>query len=130
MKSNHLENGYATYSIDDGIMHITYKTGVYIDLNAAVKIVEDRLSLQNDRPYPVLCDIHGVKAVDKSARDYLAIEGSVLVSAVAFIVKPPVSTWLSEFYLTANKPAVPTRAFTEPTEAKRFLNQFKNKRHP
>ncbi len=121
-----IENDYATYSIDDGIVYIIYKEGISLDLNAAVKVVEDRLAFQNDKFYPVLCDIHGVKEVDKSARDYLAVEGSLLITSVAFIVKPPVSSWLSEFYLLTSKPPVPTKAFTELLEAKKFLNKFKD----
>ena len=123
------ENDYATYTIDAGVMHIKYKEGVCIDLSAAVKVVQDRLTFQNDKVYPVLCEIHGVKTIDKSARDYLAVEGSVLVTSVAFLVKFPVSSWLSEFYLIASKPAVPTKTFTDLKEAKKFLSQFKDQAH-
>lgn len=122
-----IENDYATYTIDGGIVHVIYKNGTRLNLNAAVKVVQDRLKLQNGKFYPVLCDILGIKAANKSARDYLALEGSVFISAVAFIIKPPVTASLSEFYLRASKPPVPTKVFTEPEEARKFLNQFKSK---
>jgi hypothetical protein len=125
-----IENDYATYTIDDGIVHIIYKNGISLNLNAAVKVVQDRLKLQNDTFYPVLCDILGIKAANKSARDYLALEGSVFVSAVAFIIKPSISASLSEFYLRASKPSVPTKVFTELEAAKKFLSQFKSKTNP
>lgn len=121
-----IENDYATYTIDGGIVQIRYKE-ISLDLSAAVKVVQDRLTLQNDRFYPVLCDILMIKGADKSARDYLALEGSVLITAVAFIVKPPVSASLSEFYMRTSKPPIPTKSFTEIEEAKKFLNQFKSK---
>lgn len=126
MQLINIENDYARYTIDDGIVHIIYKGNTHLNLKAAVKVVQDRLAFQNDKSYPVLCEILGVKSIDKSARDYLALEGSVLVTAVAFIVKLPVSTWLSEFYLHTSKPPIPTKAFSELDEAIKFLNQFKD----
>ncbi|SRX76478.1 hypothetical protein AEQU3_03478 [Aequorivita antarctica] len=108
----------------DDIVYIRYHIGITIDRKAAVKIVEDRLILQEGQTFPVLCDIRGVKDINKSARDYLAIEGSMLIKAVAFIVEPPLSEIMSKFYLKASKPPIPSRAFQTMEEAKEFLNEY------
>ncbi|RDY57827.1 hypothetical protein [Flagellimonas nanhaiensis] len=121
---NYLKNEYAEYIQHDGIVCITYKNGISINLDAAVKIVEDRLLFQEGDPFPVLCDIRGVREVDKSARDYLAMEGSLLIKAVAFIVEPPLSEILSKFYLKTSNPPIPTELFTENSEAMNFLNKY------
>ncbi|TYA89190.1 DUF7793 family protein [Seonamhaeicola marinus] len=121
----YFRNDYAEYSLDKGILFITYLNGVSIDLNASIQIVKDRLSLHESQFLPVLCDIRGVKEVNKSARAYLAMEGSTLIKAVAFIVEPPVSEVLSEFYIQTSKPPVPTKAFIDIEEALAFLNSFK-----
>lgn len=117
------ENEYATYHIQDGILHINYKDGIKIDLTAAVRIVEDRLRLQEGLSYYVICDIRGLREVDKSARDYLALEGSILVKSVAYIIETNVSKALSEFYLRISKPPIPSRTFTDLVAARAFLNK-------
>ena len=118
------ENDYATYKLSDGILSIRYHGGVSIDFDAAVQIVKDRLLMQQGERLPVLCDIRGVKEINKSARGYLAAEGSVLIKAAAFIIESPVSEVLSSFYLRTNKPPIPNRSFQSIEEAKSFLNRF------
>ncbi|WP_026451462.1 STAS/SEC14 domain-containing protein [Aequorivita capsosiphonis] len=122
---NNIENNYASYRLNDNIVYIRYHIQVTIDIEAAVKIVEDRLTLQKGESFPVLCDIRGVKEINKSARDYLALEGSLFVKAVAFIVDNPLSGTMTKFYLKANKPPVPTRAFLTIEEAKVFLDEYR-----
>ena len=121
---NFLENDHAEYLLKDQIIHVTYKNGVYIDLRSAVQIVKDRLLLHEGRTFPVLCDARGIRFTNKSARDYFAIEGSTLITAVAFITEPPVSELVTEFYLRTNKPPIPTRTFKNASEALTFLNKF------
>lgn len=118
------ENNYAFYKLDGRILYIRYHIGIVITLNAAVKIVADRIRLQDGVSYPSLCDIRGVREVHKPARDYLALEGSVLLKAVAFIVENPMSEVLSMFYLKTTKPPVPTQSFQNQRDAERFLAEF------
>lgn len=118
------ENNYAFYKLDGRILYIRYHIGIVITLNAAVKIVADRIRLQDGVSYPALCDIRGVREVHKPARDYLALEGSVLLKAVAFIVENPMSEVLSMFYLKTTKPPVPTQSFQNQKDAERFLAEF------
>ncbi|MCK7591281.1 hypothetical protein M0G43_11905 [Subsaxibacter sp. CAU 1640] len=119
------ENDYASYKLNDGILFITYNKDVVLDLPAAVYVVKERLLLHEGRALPVLCDVRQIKEVNKAARSYLSIEGSILVKAVAFIVDSPVSEMLSEFYLRTNKPTVPTKAFNNFDLALKFLSQYK-----
>ena len=119
------ENDYASYKFSDGILIITYSKDVVVDLPAAVYVVKKRLAIHEGRALPVLCDVRQIKEVNKAARSYLSIEGSILVKAVAFIVDSPVSEMLSEFYLRTNTPTIPTKAFNNFDMALKFLNQYK-----
>lgn len=121
---NNIENNYASYRFVDDIVCIRYHIGITIDRKAAFKIVEDRLTLQEGESFPVLCDIRGVKDINKSARDYLAIEGSLFIKAVAFIIENPLSGIMTKFYLRASKPPIPTKAFLTIEEAKEFLDEY------
>ena len=121
---NYFENDYTSYRFHDGILYIVYHQGVSIDLKAAMQIVKDRLHLHEGRSLPILCDIRGIKEINKSARAYVAMEGSTLIKAVAVIVEPPVSKMLSEFYIRTSNPPIPTKSFEDIEDALSFLNEF------
>lgn len=121
---NYFENDYTSYRFHDGVLHIIYHQGVSVDLNAAVQIVKDRLLLHEGKCLPILCDIRGIKDINKSARAYLAMEGSTLIKAVAVIVEPPVSEMLSEFYIRTSNPPIPTQSFEHMEDALVFLKEF------
>ena len=120
MKKSH-ENPYAVYRMTHDLLHVVYKKGISIDLKAAQLIVRDRMLLQEGKVIPVLCDIRGVKRVNKPARDYFALEGSLWVKALAFLIDPPISDMISDFYLGTHAPSFPTRSFTNKSEALAFL---------
>lgn len=122
-----LSNEYATFWIEDGILFFIYHPAVVLDLVVAEKVVTDRLKFQEEKTYPVLCDTRGLKDTEKAARDFLAKEGSVLTSAVAFLVNPPVSKAMTDFYIKTNKPVTPTQVFSEKYDAVKFLEPFRKK---
>jgi len=124
MKKSH-ENKYAIYLMTDELLHIIYKKDHCIDLKAAQLIVRDRMMLQNGREMPVLCDIREVRRVNKPARDYLALEGSQWVMALAFLIDPPVTDVISSIYLWTHAQSVPTRSFVKKSEALAFLKSIK-----
>ena len=121
---NYFENDYTTYTFLEGVLHIVYHQDVCIDLNAAVHIVKDRLFLHEGQPLPILCDIRGIKEINKAARAYLAMEGSTLIKAVTIIVEPPVSKMMSEFYIRTSNPPIPTQSFENHQDALIFLEPF------
>ncbi|MFI1770561.1 hypothetical protein ACH5TX_02405 [Flavobacteriaceae bacterium MEBiC06459] len=95
-----------------------------IDLDAAIQVVKDRLLLHEGQFLPILCDIRGIKNINKSARAYVAMEGSTLIKAVAVIIEPPVSKMLSEFYIRTSTPQIPTKSFENKEDALKFLRAF------
>ncbi|MDC6361618.1 MULTISPECIES: hypothetical protein [Flavobacteriaceae] len=120
MRKSH-ENKYAIYLLTDELLHIIYKEDQCIDLKAAQLIVRDRMMLQNGRKMPVLCDIREVRRINKPARDYLALEGSQWITALAFLVDPPVTDVISSMYLGTHAQDIPTKSFTSKSEALAFL---------
>lgn len=120
MRKTH-ENNYAIYLLTDDLIHIIYKKVPHIDLRAAEIIVRDRMQLQQGREMPVLCDIREVRNINKPARDYLALEGSQWIKALAFLIDPPITDVISSVYLETHPTNVPTRSFTKKSEALAFL---------
>lgn len=124
---DHYENDFAKFWIDDGILFYVYKPYSIITLDAAKQIVVGRLILQGEQTLPAFCDIRGIKSTEKSAREYLANEGSVLSSAKAFLVEPLYSQMMINFYIKTSKPIIPVKVFTKKKEAIDFLNHYNNK---
>lgn len=122
----HLTNDYADYSFKDGIVHVTYKKGVYINLRAAKKVVADRLHFQQGNSFPVLCNASGIVFANKPGRDYLAVEGSALITAVAYIVDHLYMQMVTGFYVQITKPVIPIQqAFDNVEDALTFLHKFR-----
>jgi len=63
-----IQNEFAEFWITNGILFFIYKPNIIITLKTAKKIVEDRLQFQNERIYPVFCDMRGIKVIEKEAR--------------------------------------------------------------
>ncbi|WP_303319144.1 hypothetical protein Q4Q34_03695 [Flavivirga abyssicola] len=124
MTKNVKENEYAKFWIEENILYTTYKNGVSLDEPAAMKIVEDRLSLQQGKSFLMLTDVRGIKSTDRSARNYFAMEGSVLVKAAALLVNSPLENILSQFFIKANNPAFIIETFADKEEALEFLNNY------
>lgn len=118
------ENEYALFWVENGILFFEYKPNLTLNLNVAKRVVADRIQFQNEKSYPVLCDIRGVIDTDKSGRDYLAHSGSLLTKAVGLIVHQKVSLTISNFYLQISKPTVPTQLFTNKEEAILYLKKY------
>ena len=118
------ENDFARFWITDGILFFEYKPNTIIDLKVARCVVTDRIHFQNERSYPILCDIRGVVATEKAGRDHLAQSGSILTKAVALIVHEKVSLIISTFYVEISKPSVPTQIFIKEDDALVYLKGF------
>jgi hypothetical protein len=118
------ENNYARFWISDGILFFEYKPNTIIDLMAAKRIVSDRVRFQNEKSFPIFCDVRGVIDTEKAGRDYLAQSGSLLTKAVGLLVDEKVILTISTFYLQISKPTVPTKIFINEDDALVYLKQF------
>lgn len=119
----YLETNLATFRIEKGILHVAYKENVTIFLRQAMEIVSQRLAFQQGKAYPILCNIKGVRAIGKDARAYLAMEGAVLIEALALVYKAPLSEIFSKVYIKENPP-IQTKMFNGETTALEFLSHL------
>lgn len=120
-----VDGTYAKMWISNGILYFVYKEIDEINWSMAKEIVSQRLQLQNERSYPIFCDLRAVVNVQKQARDYLAIEGTFMAVALAFFVGDVHSRFITQLYVKANMPSYPTRIFTNKEEALLFLQDYK-----
>ncbi|HSZ25769.1 MAG TPA: hypothetical protein VK766_08635 [Cytophagaceae bacterium] len=119
-----MENEWVYIEIRGHYIYVRYKPNTLLDLDAAKKILQDAVDFSGDKIYPALTDIREMPAHSKEVRDYFAIEGSETTFANAIIVSSSFSRILANFFLTLNKPKIPTRIFSDSAKAAKWLEMF------
>jgi hypothetical protein len=121
---NEIENDFIKLWIENNIVYGRYKPNTVVDLSAATKIVNDRLTLSNGRDYPTLSFIDDLKSVSKEARDFFSKgDGIKHMEKLALLTRSPISKMLGNFWLQISKPTVATRLFTSETDAINWLKE-------
>lgn len=120
---------YVKFWVEDGILYFVYNPSTLINLKIAEKIVQQRIAFQNDISYPILCDLRNLKAADKAARDFLAIEGTYLATAVALLIDKNYSERLSAQFIKTSTPPVPVQEFFNIKDAVVFLSKYKKRNY-
>ncbi|MEO2061213.1 MAG: hypothetical protein ABGW76_14140 [Mesonia sp.] len=122
---NYIRTDYAEIYLENGILIFNYFNIPNFDLKAAKKIVDDRISLQKEKAYPILCDMSAINYPNIEAKKYLAFEGSLLIKAVAYIVAMDIPNHLLDFFIEINPPRVPTKIFYQRDKAIEYLQHYK-----
>jgi len=117
-------NNFAEVWIDKEVLFFEYSPIIKLTLPIAKQLLKLRLSIQNNKKYPILCDLRKVIDADTKAMDYLAKEGSIQATAVALLVNYPHTSITAEFYLKTSLPKVPTKVFEHKLKALEFLSEY------
>ncbi|SFF68770.1 hypothetical protein SAMN04488033_104115 [Salegentibacter agarivorans] len=118
------QNNFAEVWIENDILYFVYAPLENLSLDIAKNLLKLRLSIQNNKEYPILCDLRKVIQADKEAMDYLAKEGSVQATAVALLVQYPHTKSTAQFYLSTSIPKVDTEVFEDKLKALAFLSHY------
>lgn len=115
-----VENDMASMWLESEILFFSWKKEVDLTLSIAQRIVGDRLQLQQGKDYPVLCNLNGLRSVEKDAWCYLVREGSEFIKAIALVYSTPLEYALSQYFMKGMS-SIPTQVFGEQSQAKEFL---------
>lgn len=109
----------------DGIVYIKTKPGVEIDLADAEESVQKVALLCQGAARPTLVDLSDLKSITREARSYYAgPETAKVESAMALVIKSPLTKAIGNFFLSLHKPMIPTRLFRSEVEAVEWLRTF------
>lgn len=122
--NNFFNTTYAEMLINKGILYFNYLPIPHFDIQVAQHLVASRLLLQKEQAYPIFCDIRHFNPPTPQARKYLAVEGSLLTTAIAYFVKSPSTKSLLRYFLEVYPPIVPSAVFTQRQEAINFLKGY------
>jgi hypothetical protein len=110
---------------DDGIIHAELRAHVDVGLEDAREAIRSIGTICGERRKPVLVDIRDIKSMSRDARVYFAGEETAkFESAVALLLKSPLTRAIGNFFLGLNKTLFPTRLFTDEEEALSWLRSF------
>jgi hypothetical protein len=110
---------------EDGILRTTVKPFSEITIAHARENTEFVLKLKDKETVPILVDLRNIKSISKEARAHFSMKGRKgAVNAMALIIKSPVSKVIGNFFILLDKPLVPTRLFTNESEALTWLKVF------
>lgn len=119
---------FNTYSVslrDDGLIQIDIDPETEVSLEEVIEGTEYIMNAVKDHKFPVLFIAYEFSIPSKESRDYLAKKESLPYSlADAYVIHSFPQKLIGNFYLKVNKPARPTKIFTDKDEAITWLKTF------
>jgi hypothetical protein len=115
------ENDSFVFWEEEGIFCSRFKKST-VDLEMAKKSVAARLRLTNSQPCKLFMDIRNLKYVSQSAREFSAsIESTQFAEACAILAPSMITKLIANFFMSFNKPNLPTQIFTNKEKAFEWL---------
>jgi hypothetical protein len=94
-------------------------------LEDALENTKSVLKVSNGIKYPMMVDTREIRSISKEARDHFSMRNrNGNVNSIAVLIGSPVSVVVGNFFMGLNKPAVPTKLFTTPEKAFKWLEKF------
>lgn len=124
-ETNRVELEYGTmWLTEEGILRGVYKSGVRMTLALAHDANARLIELSGGLPRPCLFDVRLLASMDREARAFFA--EAVDAFAVALLIESVLSRIIANFFLGLNRnPKIPTRLFTDETEALEWLKGYR-----
>ena len=113
-------------TIQDDILIGNYTPDMRLNIETAKKLVAMRLLYQNGRDYPVIIHINGLLPDSKEVRIYMATTGIKGITQGAFVAKNIYENVLLQFFLSVDKPNVPSKVFAKEEEAVQWIKEETN----
>lgn len=111
---------------EDGILIAVNKPMPTHELKDALENVELTKQILKGKARPLLVDMTTTKSMAREAREEYAKAGvDSIVTAIGIVTKSAISRIVANFFLSFNKPAVPTRLFDNAEAAKKWLMQHR-----
>lgn len=116
---------FYTWLDNEGFCRTEVKPMAEINVDDARENTVAVKTVSKGQIYPIIVDLKQIKSISKEARDHFAMGNREPgVSAIAMVIKSPLSVVIANFFLGLNKPSVPTRMFSTCEAAIQWAAQF------
>lgn len=119
------EGEMATYWFEDGIL-VSLSKSVLRTVDLIKYNVELVKKITSNTPVPLLIYLANSPVPDKATRRYSVEKLPDIYSAMAMVSTPGLSRLIMTMLFRMKPPAIPMKSFTNPGEAKEWLEQFVN----
>ncbi|MBW8244157.1 hypothetical protein K1F50_15215 [Muricauda oceani] len=119
-----VETELATMWLENDILFFVWKEGISIDLSGAKKTVARRMLLQQGKPYRILCNINGVRHIEKDAWHFLSGDGAGLVEELVLVAATPLERAFSK-YISNRMRSAPIKVFPHMETARKYLSRHR-----
>ena len=111
---------------EEGIVIAVNKPTPMHELTDALENIDIIKQLSLGKPRPLLVDMTEMKSMAREAREEYASAGANhVVTAIGMVTRSAMGRIVANFFLSFNKPGVPTRLFNNAEAAKKWLGQFR-----
>lgn len=111
--------------LTEDILIVEFKNGIEITKAIAEEMVNERLSFQKGKNYPVIIVANGFTAVTRDVREYLKTAGLKGMKSGCFVVENFFEKVIVNFFLLVRPPQIPSKMFTNLEEAMEWSRKFK-----
>lgn len=116
---------FDTFLVEGEFCVTVVKKGSEIELQDAIENTKSVIQVSQGKSYPMLVDTREIRSISKEARDHFSMRNRKgAVNAIAVLVGSPISVVVGNFFMGLNKPAVPTKLFTTPEKAFKWLKKI------
>ncbi|MBN1184265.1 MAG: hypothetical protein JXB49_18390 [Bacteroidales bacterium] len=106
---------------DDQIYKYIAINNCTIDMDTIEKMTKQGDEWNGTKLCANLIDLRDMFFVDSKTREYAAAQYREHVAGQAIVIESKVSSYFANLFLTFSRPKVPTRLFTNETEAEKWL---------
>ncbi|MBI1836470.1 MAG: hypothetical protein HYR91_04320 [Flavobacteriia bacterium] len=116
---------YSVFLREDGIIQVDIEPITEVTIEEVIQGTNEVMNIVGINKYPVLFLAKEFSVPSKESREYLAKKEALPYSlADAYVICSFPQKLVANFYLRINKPARPTRIFTDKNEAIKWLKTF------
>jgi hypothetical protein len=116
---------YSIYQLTFNIFKVTPKTGIELDVQDAIEIRKGIISLCPATKFAVMVDGSNYFSTTSELRQLIASEAyTQLRFATAIVTQSMAGKIIGNFFIKVNKPASPTKIFSNEEDAFQWLNHL------
>ncbi len=128
ISSDGAETGIAYLSYKDDVLWIVVKDDSVVSVEDMEELLKACVKLSGSKKYYSIVDVRVNAGANPGVTEYYAKnEYNQYRYADAFIINTLAMRLLVNFYMTFNKPSVPTKTFNDPEQAKQWIEEMKQR---
>lgn len=118
----------AYLSFREGVLRVKVKENAEVSVKTMTELLGEAVRIAGFKKYFAIIDVRAGFHSEADVRDYYSDNDySKYRYADAFVVKSLAIRLMVNFYISVNKPSIPTKTFTDPEQAEKWIHDLKQR---